>query len=151
MTINQAWERLGKVLVLEEPKGNEPDVHTFLGCTHKLETKQHLSTSAQVRCITYDVSSQLRKAIARYEEVVWEMTGLEAYYPDSPTPFIEESTRSAPQRRPREDCDSYVECPCCLHTFSTREAVEERTWATNRPRSLRDALGVTPSLLSGDE
>ena len=30
----KTWENLGENIKLEEPKGNEPGVHTFLGCTH---------------------------------------------------------------------------------------------------------------------
>ena len=38
--IPAAWDRLGKRLGLEVPKGDKPDEFTFLGCTVKFETRQ---------------------------------------------------------------------------------------------------------------
>ena len=34
-----AWEALGKNIRLDEPRGNEEGVHTFLGCTHRQKTR----------------------------------------------------------------------------------------------------------------
>ena len=31
----EVWKELGKEIILEGPKGNEENVHTFLGCIHR--------------------------------------------------------------------------------------------------------------------
>ena len=82
-----AWERLGKDITLEVPKGTEEGVHTFLGCKHTRFTKT--INGKKVECMEYDVSSAMKRCVAKYEEAVYELTGKYPKLYPVKTPFIE--------------------------------------------------------------
>ena len=52
------------------------------------------------------------------------------------TPFLQEETKYSIHRAPAED-GNFVECPCCLHTFST-EDLPSLTHKAGEPRKITE-------------
>ena len=75
----QAWADLGRNILLEEPRGNQEGVHTFLGCTHSKKTRHYVKmgdqygeeagTEGTLESMEYDVTGAMAKAVAKYEAV----------------------------------------------------------------------------------
>ena len=93
-----AWDRLGKHIKLEVPKGSVPDVtHTFLGCEHKRVDRVVQAGSGQrvLRCMEYDMTASMTKTITKYQEAVYKITGLRPRVNGKATPFLPEDTTRA--------------------------------------------------------
>ena len=66
------------------------------------------------------MSAALIGVIERYQELVKLITGKMPRLHSAKTPFLQEDTREAPARAPKNDED-FVECPHCFHTVSTSD------------------------------
>ena len=133
--MDAAWKALGKHINLEVPKGDTEDKITFLGC----ESARSESTirGHNVCGIKYDISGQLRKALAKYEAGVQRCTGLPVEYRSNvKTPFLQEETKHSVHRAPAEKGD-FIECPCCLHTIPVAD-VPAITHKAGEPRKITE-------------
>ena len=98
--MKECWRRLGDTTLipdfaLEKPKGDveegdegaeEGTTHTFLGCKHVRTHK--IINGQRVETIEYDVSSSMRRAVAKYEAAVFEATGQHPLLYKVDTPFL---------------------------------------------------------------
>ena len=73
-----SWEALGKGINLEEPKGNEPGVHTFLGCTHTRSPQVLFGKNITV--MEYSVEGAMKRALQKYSESFQHITGKEPIF-----------------------------------------------------------------------
>ena len=119
--MSSAWEALSKKIKLEVPKGDteavigeDPQVLTFLGC--ELTRGQKQINNKTVNYVEYNISNQLRRALSKYEQAVYDATGKYPQYNSGKTPFIVEETKQCPHRAPYNG-EKFLECPCCLHTI----------------------------------
>ena len=113
--MKRCWDALGKSISLDKPKGgSDGNVHTFLGCTH---TKTVVEINGKmVTCMEYDIKGSMRRAVAKYEQAVFDVTKQWPRLYEVQTPFVQEDTKKAPARAPIAD-EAFVECPCCLRTM----------------------------------
>jgi hypothetical protein len=124
-----AWSRLSQGIVLEAPEGNDVSGHTFLGMEHKFYDRKVGDTL--VKCVEWDCSHQIKRAIAKYEEAVFSVVGRYPRMYTAKTPFLDEETKHAACRAPASSED-FVECPTCLDTFPT-EFWKKSDSGTKRP------------------
>ena len=78
--MSSAWEALSKQIKLEVPEGDieaaigeDPQVLTFLGC--ELTRGQKEIKGKTVNYVEYNISNQLRRALSKYEQAVYDATG----------------------------------------------------------------------------
>ncbi len=71
--MGETWKAFGPELKIEEPSGNSEGVHTYLGRTHR--QVDPVINGKKARTMEHDVTAQLKKAISKYEEVVYGATG----------------------------------------------------------------------------
>ena len=99
--IASAWKDLSANINLEVPKGDTEDTITFLGCESVRE--ERTIRGHQVTGIKYNISGQLKKALAKYEAGVLRCTGKEVVYKKGvKTPFLPEKPSTqyiAPRQR----------------------------------------------------
>ena len=103
VSLADAWERLGKKIKLEVPKGSgTEDSHTFLGCVHNRVDRivSVGGTQRTIRCMEYDMSASMSRTVVKYEEAVERVTGFRPRITGKGTPFLPEDTTKAPQRAP---------------------------------------------------
>ncbi len=68
------WEKLGKGIQLEKPKGDGIDkvtgvhTHTFLGCEHTKYDK--IVADKTVHCMKWDVCCSMKRIVTKYEVAV---------------------------------------------------------------------------------
>jgi len=72
----------------------------------------------RVETIEYDVSSSMRRAVAKYETAVFEATGQNPLLYKVDTPFVSEETKFSKHRAPYTS-GPFVECPSCYHTMAS--------------------------------
>ena len=116
-----AWKSLSKQIISEVPKGDtdavigeEPQMLTFLGC--ELKRGQRQIKEKTVNYVEYNISNQLKRALSKYEQAVYDATGKYPQYIGGKTPFIVEETKECPHRAPYNG-ERFLECPSCLHTI----------------------------------
>jgi hypothetical protein len=132
-----AWERLSKGIVLEAPEGNDARSHTFLGMEHKFSERR--VQGKLVKVVEWDCSHQIARAIAKYEEAVFSLTGMYPRMYTAKTPFLDEETKFAECRASHSSGD-FVECPSCMDTFPAADW-KEHPAGTKRPiRKLRSMI-----------
>ena len=85
--MKETWERLGRKIKLEVPKGDDVnnDEHTFLGCKHKRVKK--IINGREVMCMEYDVCASMRRAVDKYRETVKLITNMDPELPSVEMPF----------------------------------------------------------------
>ena len=133
--MKKAWNAIGQNISLEPQKGDDVGENegkktlTFLGC-EMTKCRKELRPGQFAECVEYNISRQLRRALAKYEEAVFTATGLVPEYVIAKTPFLEEETKTSPHRAPWTHGE-FVECPNCLYTMSKKLA-EERTFLRTR-------------------
>ena len=139
--MQKAWTAIGQNMTLEPQKGDdiaEKDGMkklTSLGC-EMVKFRREIKLGRWAECVEYNISRQLRRALAKYEEAVYHATGLIPEYVKAKTPFLEEETKHSPHRAPW-DTEDFVECPCCLHTMPM-SAVRENTFKAGTQRKVND-------------
>ena len=104
------------------------------------KSRRELKPGRWAECVEYNISRQLRRALAKYEEAVFTATGLTPEYVKAKTPFLEEETKYSPHRGPWNS-ESFVECPCCLHTMALSE-MKNHTYAAGTSRKVNDIRGL---------
>ena len=129
-------------MVLEPQKGDDvgPSADgktklTFLGC-EMTKQRREIRTGQWAETIEYNISKQLKRALAKYEEAVYSATGLIPEYTKARTPFLEEETKHSPHRAPYEGGD-FVECPNCLDTIP-KSVADERTFKEGTQRKVNN-------------
>ena len=144
-----AWEKLGRKIKLEVPKGDEADSdeHTFLGCRHKRVKK--IVNGHEIMCVEYDVCASMRRAVDKYRETVKLITGLEPELPPVETPFLAEETRGSELRKPKTTGD-FIECPSCLHTIPKSEATVYPAGTDRKLKKIWEHKLITPSQAPND-
>jgi len=144
----KAWADLGKNIKLEKPKGNDESVHTFLGCTHTRSTR--VINGKVLQCVDHNVAGAMRRAIAKYDEAVFDATGTYPHlYPVS-TPFLDEETKTAEARAPNKP-GPFIECPSCLHTMPVADAENLHTFPEGTKRSISKILNKSAPIVSDEE
>ena len=136
--MKETWKALSQNLNLEEPKGDVTGTHTFLGCIHKRSSK--IVNGVKVETMEYDVKASVKKAVDKYKEAVYEITGKEPMIWKADTPFLHDETKSSPLRKPCKP-GPFVECPSCLHTISLDD-IPSLTHQEGEKRKVQDIMKV---------
>jgi len=113
------WDLLGENITLEAPKGNSDNAMTFLGCENRLVESmfEHPEGKVKLRGMTWDVSHSMRRCVAKYEAVVFSITGRYPRIVHTDTPVKPSETKHAECRAPNNG-ERFYECPICLDIFS---------------------------------
>ena len=84
--MSKAWKAIGENIVLEAQKGDDvaPSTDgklklTFLGC-EMTQQRREIRAGQWAETIEYNISKQLKRALAKYEEAVFNATGLVPEY-----------------------------------------------------------------------
>ena len=90
--MKETWQALSQNLNLEEPKGDIAGTHTFLGCIHKRSSKT--VNGVKLETMEYDVKASVKKAVDKYKEAVYEITGKEPLIWKADTPFLHDELKA---------------------------------------------------------
>ncbi len=139
----KAWAALENGIILEVPKGNAKDSHTFLGCEHN--RYQKVIKGKTIQCIDWNVTHSVGRCLAKYDEAVRNVIGRYPRMYDADTPFLHDETKHAVCRAPHSGED-FIECPSCLDTFPQSVIESDHTFRDGQTRKLSD---LRPMIANG--
>ena len=110
--------------------------HTSSGCIHKRSSR--MVNGVKLETMEYDVKASVKKAVDKYKDAVYEITGKEPLIWKADMPFLHDETERSPLRKPCKP-RPFVECPSCLHTMSL-EDIPSLTHQEGEKRKVQDIM-----------